>query len=308
MIVQNSRRSRRPGARAAGVSHRPRLPRLAPEVNRRVAARLEEVAALLAGQRANPFRVRAWRAAAATLRELDRPVDDLFAAEGVAGLRALPTLGEALARAVADLLVSGRLPMLDRLRGDVDPEALLATVPGIGRTLARRLHDELGIASLEELETAAHDGRLARLPGIGGKRLAGVRDALATRLQRTRPRPLPAAGEPSVVELLDVDREYRERASRGELRRITPRRFNPRREAWLPILHATRDGRHYTALFSNTARAHQLGKTHDWVVLYVDGARGESRYTVVTAADGRQRGRRVVRGRELEGERLTRRA
>jgi putative hydrolase len=300
MALPADRRRRRLPARDAGA-RRPRHPaRLAPEVNRRVAARFEEVAALLAAQEANPFRVRAWRAAAATLRALERPVDEILAAEGASGLRALPTVGETLARAIVDLLVSGRLPMLDRLRGEVDPEALLATVPGVGRRLSRRLHDELGIASLEELEAAAHDGRLARLPGFGAKRLAGVRDALATRLQRTRPRPLPVVAEPTVAELLDVDRDYRERASRGELPRIAPRRFNPRREAWLPILHTTRDGRHYTALFSNTARAHSLRKTDDWVVLYVDGAHGENRYTVVTASEGALRGRRVVRGREGE--------
>jgi hypothetical protein len=46
--------------------------------------------------------------------------------------------------------------------------------------------------------------------------------------------------EPSVGELLDVDQEYREKAERGELRVIAPRRFNPTREAWLPVLHTQR--------------------------------------------------------------------
>ena len=58
--------------------------------------------------------------------------------------------------------------------------------------------------------------------------------------------------------------------------------------------------RHYTALFSNTARAHDLGKTHEWVVIYVDGGRGERQYTVVTASRGPMKGKRVVRGREVE--------
>jgi hypothetical protein len=60
------------------------------------------------------------------------------------------------------------------------------------------------------------------------------------------------------------------------LRRIAPRRFNPSGEAWLPVLNTQRDARHYTALFSNTARAHQMGLTSDWVVLYYDGGRGNS--------------------------------
>jgi hypothetical protein len=103
---------------------------------------------------------------------------------------------------------------------------------------------------------------------------------------------------PSTAELLDVDREYRERAGRGELRTIAPLRFNPGRESWLPILHTTRGDRHYTALFSNTARAHQLDRTEDWVVIYCDGGAGELRFTAVTATAGPLAGRRVVRGRE----------
>jgi hypothetical protein len=54
-----------------------------------------------------------------------------------------------------------------------------------------------------------------------------------------------------------------------------------------------------TALFSNTPRAHELGKTDDWVVLYVSGE-GEQTATVVTETRGDLRGRRVVRGREAE--------
>lgn len=81
---------------------------------------------------------------------------------------------------------------------------------------------------------------------------------------------------------------------------IAPRRFNPTPEAWLPILHTVRGERHYTALFSNTARAHQLGNTSDWVVIFYDGGRGERQYTVITAEFGKLYGKRIVRGREAE--------
>jgi DNA polymerase (family 10) len=105
---------------------------------------------------------------------------------------------------------------------------------------------------------------------------------------------------PSVVEILDVDREYREAAAAGTLPMIAPRRFNPKGERWLPVLHTTRGERHYTALFSNTALAHRAGRTHDWVVLYFDGHDGEHQATVVTSRQGQLAGRRVVRGREGE--------
>lgn len=266
--------------------------------NLEVARHLDEVANLLAEQDANPFRIRAYQDAAESVRRLDRPVSEILDAEGLEGLRVRAGVGWGLAGTIRELAVTGRLPLLDRLRGESDPVALLTTVPGVGRTLAERLHDELGIATLEELEAAAHDGRLARVPGIGTKRLAAIQGSLAARLGRRRPRP-PEAAAPPVAELLDVDREYREKAGRGRLRRIAPRRFNPEGDAWLPILHTQRGDREYTALFSNTALAHRLGKTADWVVLYYDGGRGERQCTIVTESLGPLRGKRVVRGREL---------
>ena len=66
------------------------------------------------------------------------------------------------------------------------------------------------------------------------------------------------------------------------------------------MLHTERGGRQYTALFSNTARAHELGRTGDWVVIYHDGPDGERRETVVTVRGGALAGKRAVRGREEE--------
>jgi DNA polymerase (family 10) len=105
---------------------------------------------------------------------------------------------------------------------------------------------------------------------------------------------------PPIEELLDFDREYREKAAAGRLRRIAPRRFNPSGEAWQPVLHSQRAGRYYTALFSNTARAHQMDMSGEWVVLYDDGGKGERQCTVTTSQRGALKGKRVVRGREAE--------
>lgn len=278
---------------------------LAPEAvahrhaNDAIATRLEEVAELLDAQQANRFRVEAYRRGAATLRQLQRPAAELVEQGGAAALEQLPGIGRSLAQAIEVLVRSGRLPLLDRLRGESDPVTLLATVPGIGPVLANRLHEALGIETLQELELAAHDGRLERLSGFGRARLTGVRDALAGRLSRVRARLLPLA-PPPVAELLEVDAEYRRRAAAGTLPRIAPRRFNPTGAAWLPVLHTVRGNRQYTVLFSNTARAHQLHRTDDWVVLYYDGGGAEGQYTVVTSQDGELRGRRIIRGREME--------
>ena len=273
------------------------------QVNAGVADRLEEVAHILEEQGANRYRVRAYRRAAGILRTLPTSVAEILKQGGPPALEELPAIGESLARSIRDLVLTGRLPMLERLRGQGDPVALLASVPGIGQRTAARLHHDLDIDTLEDLEMAAHDGRLATLGGIGEKRLAGIRDSLAQRLGRVR-RPLELgageAEEPAVAELLDVDREYREKGASGALRTIAPRRFNPTGEAWLPVLHTQRGSRHYTALFSNTPKAHRMGTTRDWVVLYFDGGRGERQRTVITAQWGALRGRRIVRGRENE--------
>jgi len=268
-------------------------------VNEQVAGRLEEAALLLRDQGADPYRVSAYLRAARTVRSMREGVDELFRQRGVDGLKELPYVGESLARAIRELLTHGRLPMLDRLRGEADPVKLLASVPGIGRVFADRLHEELGLETLADLETAAHDGRLETVAGFGAKRLAGIRDSLAQRLGRVR---IPPRAEipPGVAELLDVDREYREKAAAGQLQRIAPRRFNPTGEPWLPVLHTRRGPRRYTALFSNTARAHRVGKTRDWVVIYGDNGVGENRHTAITAAFGPLRGRRVIAGREGE--------
>jgi len=274
--------------------------------NATLAEALREMATLLEAQGDdNRFRIAAYRQAAATVAAWPRSLRVVFQHDGLAGLDALPAVGPGIARALAELLQTGRWQRLERLRGAADPQALFRTLPGVGPQLAQQLHDELGADTLEALEVAALQGRLERLAGIGPRRAAAIRAALAQRLGQRRggrPRAVPPGGaEPAVELLLDVDREYREAAQAGRLRTIAPRRLNPDQRAWLPVLHTRRGSWAITALFSNTARAHELGKVHDWVVLYAeDPAHEERQYTVVTATSGPLAGQRVVRGREAE--------
>ena len=165
----------------------------------------------------------------------------------------------------------------------------------------RRIHEHLDVDTLEALELAAHDGRLEQVPGIGPRRAAMLRATLAGMLARTRRARHQRAVEPGVDLLLDVDREYREKAERGALPKIAPRRFNPSGETWLPILHTERGDWRFTALFSNTALAHALRRVRDWVVIYFHEDSGpEGQRTVVTETRGPLAGQRVVRGREAE--------
>lgn len=275
--------------------------------NVQVAMTLEEIAELLEEQGANPFRVRAYRRAAGTVRELRGPIEAILRKEGVAGLMLLPGIGRSLAHAIEQLVQSGHLPLLERLRGERSAERIFMTVPDIGPGLAERIHEQLGIETLAELEAAAYDGRLAQIRGMGRKRIRAVRESLAGRFARRRrqerfPEQPPGAEDVPIGELLDVDEQYRRLARQGKLPRIAPRRFNPTGQAWLPVLHTERGSRHYTALFSNTARAHELGTTDDWVVIYRDDNEDQGRWTVITAHFGSLQGRRIVRGREQQCE------
>jgi DNA polymerase/3'-5' exonuclease PolX len=221
---------------------------------------LREMGALLDAQGGNPYRAAAYRRAGDTVAGLaGDDVRTIFEREGAAGLDALPGIGPGIAAAIGEMLTRGRWAQLDRLRGDVDADAVFRTIPGVGPELARRLHESLGVDSLEALELAAHDGRLERVPRVGARRAAAIRAALTQMLDRSRALRRPrmpvnlAAEQPSVETLLDVDRKYR--AAADTLPKIAPRRFNPRGEAWLPVLHTRRGDWHFTALFSNTARA-----------------------------------------------------
>jgi hypothetical protein len=198
--------------------------------------------------------------------------------------------------------------MLERLQSDVAPERIFEQVPGIGEELSERIVRHLDVSTLEELEQAAHDGRLSDVPGFGEERVRSVRVSLAGLLSHAAQRHArqvetdqdEVAERPRVGLLLEIDRIYRERAEAGELRKIAPKRFNPDDEAWLPIMEEDRGDWHFTALYSNTAQAHRLNKTHDWVVIYYkrDGKEGQA--TVVTESQGPLEGKRVIRGREAE--------
>jgi len=284
--------------------------------NSEIAETLDRVADLLEVQDANRYRVRAYRTAANTIRHHETQLREILLKDCLQAVQALPTIGRTIAAHVAELVHRGGLTLLDRLEGEVSPEHLFATVPGIGPKLAERIHHDLSVDTLEALEAAAHDGRLSRVSGFGLRRVRAIQEELASILGRSAhhrarrrawleshsgPRRdgslLP---RPEVASLLDVDAEYRERAAQGELRCIAPRRFNRQGKAWLPILHTERGDWHLTALFSNTARAHELGRTHDWVVIFYARDGNEGQCTIVNETRGPLVGQRVVRGREKE--------
>ncbi|GAA3735639.1 hypothetical protein GGR91_001477 [Sphingorhabdus rigui] len=278
------------------------------ETNATIASHLREAAALLKAQQASPYRSLAYLKAASTIEKLGEDIS-VVAKRGMSALDALPNVGLGIGAAILEMLSTGQWSQLDRMRGTLKPEAAFQIVPGIGPVLAHEIHEYLHVDTLEALEAAAHDGRLAQVPGIGPKRLSIIRIALneilsqrGTRRTVHRPHTLPP-----IALLLSVDLEYRTKARDGQLRLIAPKRLNPEGRAWLPILHTEIEPWHFTALYSNTALAHQLGKTNDWVIIfYGTGNQPEGQCTVVTETSGALKGQRVVRGREDESKQIAR--
>ena len=272
--------------------------------NEEIAQVLERIAGLLEAQGANVHRVRAYREGAQRVRAAEESLAALVRQGEEKALLDMPGIGERLGGVIFEYVRTGRSGILERLQGEVAPEALFTRIPGIGPELARQISTELNVHTFQELEQAAHDGRLDRVEGFGPKRVEMVRIYLAGLLSRAAQRRTQEVEtpemQPAVELLLALDEAYRRQAEAGALPTIAPQRFNPEKEAWLPVLEGHAGGWQFSILYSNTARAHELGKTRDWVVIYFRRDGREDQVTVVTETSGPLAGKRVVRGREAE--------
>lgn len=138
---------------------------------------LREVAALLEIRGENPFRVRAYDNAARSLEGLVEEPQELVDTGTLGEVRGI---GPGLAAAIAEILQTGKLQLHQDLRAEVPPGLLdLFRIGGLGAKKIRRLHEELGVASLADLERACRDGRVAALAGFGEKSAAKILEGLA---------------------------------------------------------------------------------------------------------------------------------
>jgi hypothetical protein len=267
--------------------------------NRVIAARLREAADLLFAQHADPARVRAYRAAADGVLRLGEELGEMAAEAGRVALETLPGIQPSTASAIAEILRSGRWSLLERLRGSAEPERLLQMIPGVGPQLARRLQEALHVDTLEGLEAAVRDGRLDQVSGLGERRSAMLRKAIGDLMSRVRIDAPSAAEEPPVGILLDIDREYREKAAASMLPRVPAGEGKRADDGVVPVLHARRDPWYFTAMYANGARTHSRGD--DAVLVYFHSERNpETQRTVAGERRGPFAGRRIVRGREAE--------
>ena len=146
--------------------------------NAEIARLITRYADLLEIDGANAFRIRAYRNAVRLLTGTAYDMATLVA-QG-RDLEALPGIGRILAEKIVTIVRTGGLPQLVELEKRV-PAGLadLMALPGLGAKRVAGLHRELGIAGIADLRRAIDDGRLASLPGFGGKILSHLREALA---------------------------------------------------------------------------------------------------------------------------------
>src|SRR3954463_13456125 len=137
--------------------------------NSDIADAFDLIGDILDFQAANPFRVRAYRNGARTVRDYHEPLASL-AAEGTARLKQIASIGDDLAIKIVTLVSTGTLPMLEELKAQV-PESVLALIriPGVGPKKAAVLHKELGIKTLADLKAACEALQVEKLKGFGEK-------------------------------------------------------------------------------------------------------------------------------------------
>jgi len=135
--------------------------------NKDIASLFNEIADILELKGENIFRINAYRRGAQNVEGLSRNIEDV-AAEGK--LSEIPGIGKDLEGKIVEFLATGKMAYLEQLRSET-PRILLELLrlPGVGPKTAVRLHDELGINSLEELKHAALDHRIQNLPKMKAK-------------------------------------------------------------------------------------------------------------------------------------------
>ncbi|HEX6948015.1 MAG TPA: histidinol-phosphatase [Nitrospira sp.] len=138
----------------------------APEHNQQLAALFRSIAELLAAQRANPYRVRAYRRGADALLALDEDVAEVARRNA---LEDIEGIGSDLSEKIEEFLRTGKILMLDTLRMPL-PEQVKAwaQLPGLSESLVAYLYSRLNIGTLADLETLVRSHMLRTVPGFSG--------------------------------------------------------------------------------------------------------------------------------------------
>src|SRR5438128_1825627 len=129
----------------------------------------DEVADLLEIQDANPFRVRAYRNAARTIRDFPEPIAEL-ARSGATDLTEIPGIGDDLAEKITAIVTTGELPLRKQLAAKLPAGLLdLLRIPGLGPKRVKLLYKKLKVKSAADLAKVLDAGKVQKLKGFGPK-------------------------------------------------------------------------------------------------------------------------------------------
>jgi len=146
--------------------------------NADIARQLDEVANLLEISEANPFKVRAYRNAARTVRDHPEPLAELVRAGGF-DLTDLPSIGEGIATEIEALVATGDMPQRQELIKKLPAGLLdLLRIPGLGPKRVKLLHQKLKVKTAADLEKAIAGGKVAKLAGFGPTMVEKIRSGL----------------------------------------------------------------------------------------------------------------------------------
>lgn len=156
-----------------------------PVHNEDIAAVFDEIADLLEIEGDNPFRIRAYRNGARTLRELGEDIRTLV--ERGEKITGFPGIGKNLAEKIHEILDTGQCAALQKLRKQLPADLTeLLKLPGLGPKRVHALYHELDIHTLAQLERAARDGLIQHLPGFGAKTEAHILETVQAHADTTR--------------------------------------------------------------------------------------------------------------------------
>lgn len=144
-----------------------------------VAAILVEIGTLLELKGENPFKTRAYHNAARLVERLEEPLDALVREKR---LHEIKGIGQALQEKIGTLVTTGSLPYYEELKASIAPGLLeMLDLQGLGPKKVKKLHDELGVETFEQLEAVCREGRVAELDGFGEKSQSKILEAIAYR-------------------------------------------------------------------------------------------------------------------------------
>jgi len=138
----------------------------APPHNQQIAALFRSIAELLATQRANPFRVRAYRRGADSLLALEEDVAEIAKRKA---LEDIEGVGKDLAEKIEEFLRTGKIQILETLKTPLpDQVKNWVRLPGLSESLVAYLYSRLNIATLADLEQLVRSHMLRTIPGFSG--------------------------------------------------------------------------------------------------------------------------------------------